>query len=582
MSAVGAVRSSSLPAVPASGDTYTVQHGDTLSGIAQRLGVSLKALEAANPQIRNPSLIYPGDCLHVPGGGSSPTSGASGASAPGKGSSASGMTISEDGVKMIEGFEGYSAKAYPDPGTGGAPWTIGYGHTGGVQPGQTITQQQAETYLKQDLQTAENAVRQNVHVPLTQNQFDALVSLTYNLGPNGYPGLLATLNRGDYAGAQKQFGDYVHAGGKVLQGLVNRRAKEAALFGDQAPSGSSGSGKTAPPSSGKAPANGTYTVQAGDTLSGIAQRQGVSLKALEAANPQIGNFNQIHPGEQIHLPGSGTSKSAPASSYTVRSGDTLSGIASSHGVSLAALRAANPQIANPNLIFPGQSIRIPGTTSNQAPAAASKPASTPASSYTVRPGDTLSGIASRHGVSLAALESANPQISNPNRISVGQVIHLPGTGGSGHAAPVQQGSGTAKGTNAADKAKQYLGRYETDLEKAGVTQSGVDTSESCANFVSAMLKQSGQINWHTNLVSDLNNRLRAQGWHTVSLADAKPGDVWICNGAHGESHTEIVASNDHGKVTLIGSNNHPNPGNQQVNYDTYSASISGSFILAPP
>jgi hypothetical protein len=97
-----------------------------------------------------------------------------------------------------------------------------------------------------------------------------------------------------------------------------------------------------------------------------------------------------------------------------------------------------------------------------------------------------------------------------------------------------------------------------------------------------MLHKNGDINFRTLGVSDLNNKLRAQGWHQVSLKDAKPGDVWICNGAHGESHTELVASNDNGKVTLIGSNNHPRPNDQQINYDTYSANLSGSFILAPP
>lgn len=579
MTAVSTVRSSALPAADSAGATYTVQHGDTLSGIAQHLGVSLSALEAANPQIAHPDRIYPGDRLNVPGGGgdSAPASGSTTAPEPGKGAPASGMTISENGVKMIEGFEGFSAKAYPDPGTGGAPWTIGYGHTGGVKPGETMSQATAEQYLKQDLNTAENAVRQNVHVPLTQNQFDALVSLTYNLGPNGYPSLLATLNRGDYAGAQKQFGDYVHAGGKVLPGLVNRRAKEAELFGSSAPAGSSGTpSQPSPPSSGKPTAGGSYTVQPGDTLSGIAKRQGVSLSSLEAANPQLGNVNYIYPGEQIHLPGGANTSPAPkGGSYTVRAGDTMSGIASSHGVSLAALRAANPQISNPNRIFPGQTLHIPGSSATPT---APRPTSS-GGSYTVRAGDTLSGIASRHGVTLSALEAANPQIGNPNRISVGQVIHLPGGSST---TPVQGGSGSAKGTHAADKAKQYLGRYESDLERAGVTQRGVDTGESCANFVSTMLKQSGQINWHTNLVSDLNSKLRAQGWHPVSLKDAKPGDVWICNGAHGESHTEIVASNVNGKVTLIGSNNHPRPNDQQINYDTYSASISGSFILAPP
>ena len=132
-----------------------------------------------------------------------------------------------------------------------------------------------------------------------------------------------------------------------------------------------------------------------------------------------------------------------------------------------------------------------------------------------------------------------------------------------------------------DLAKKYLGRYESDLQAHGITQP-CPTSESCANFVTSMLSKSGAINFRTLSVADENNQLRARGWHTVSLANAKPGDVWICNGANGESHTEIVASNKNGHVTLIGSNNHPVSSNQQINYDTYSANISGSFILAPP
>jgi len=352
MTAITAARTSpSFATSDASSHTYTVQFGDTLSGIAQRFGVSLAALEAANPRIANPNLIYPGQQLAIPGGAavSSPP--------PGHGGPASNFSISENGVKMIEGFEGYSATAYPDPGTGGAPWTIGYGHTGGVVPGETITRAQAEAYLKQDLSSAESAVRENVHVPLTQNQFDALVSLTYNVGPNGYPSLLATLNRGDYAGAQRMFGDYVHAGGRVLPGLVSRRAQEAALFGSSAPSGSNSGAPSptpAPPAGGSHASS--YTVQPGDMLSAIAQRQGVSLAALEAANPQLSNPNYIYPGETIHLP---DSQHGDRSNYSVKRGDTLSGIASSHGVSLAALEAANPQIRNPNWIVVGQVIHMP-------------------------------------------------------------------------------------------------------------------------------------------------------------------------------------------------------------------------------
>ena len=118
-----------------------------------------------------------------------------------------------------------------------------------------------------------------------------------------------------------------NANGHVLQGLVNRRAKEAALFGSDAPSGGNPPSPPSPP----APPGGSrnYTVQPGDTLSAIAARQGVSLKALEAANPQIRDFNHIYPGQVIHLPGGGGS-AASGGSYTVKSGDTMSGIAARH------------------------------------------------------------------------------------------------------------------------------------------------------------------------------------------------------------------------------------------------------------
>lgn len=282
-------------------------------------------------------------------------------------------------------------------------------------------------------------------------------------------------------------------------------------------------------------------------------------------------------------------------SYTVKRGDTLSGIAARQHVSLASLEKANPQVKNPNAINVGQKLNIPGKSDSFTPAKTtkpSKPAASSGSTYTVKSGDSMSKIASSHGVSLAALEKANPQIKNPNVISVGQKIHIPGkssgtgsTGGSGSTHGTG-GTGATHGTSgsgatgkAVDLAKSYLGRYETDLQAHGITQR-CPTNESCANFVTSMLHKTGAINFRTLGVADLNNRLRAAGWHVVSLKDAKPGDVWICNGAHGESHTELVASNNNGHVTLIGSNNHPNPSNQQINYDTYSANISGSFILS--
>jgi hypothetical protein len=102
-----------------------------------------------------------------------------------------------------------------------------------VYEGLEITQERAEELLRLDLRRFEDAVRMQVAVELTQNQFDALVSLVYNIGEGAFSKstLLRKLNAGDYAGAQAQFAVWRKAGGKVMPGLVNRRAQEAALFG---------------------------------------------------------------------------------------------------------------------------------------------------------------------------------------------------------------------------------------------------------------------------------------------------------------------------------------------------------------
>jgi LysM repeat protein len=164
-------------------------------------------------------------------------------------------------------------------------------------------------------------------------------------------------------------------------------------------------------------AGDSVSVRRGDTLSGIATRNGVSLDALLAANPQIRNPDLIYPGQTVHLPGG-----SAGGEVTVRSGDTLSGIAARNGVPLDALLAANPQIRNPDLIHPGQQVQLPGGTSA-------------AAEVTVRGGDTLSGIAQAHGVSLGALLGANPQIRNPDLIHPGQVVRIPGAAGGAQPQP---------------------------------------------------------------------------------------------------------------------------------------------------
>ena len=140
------------------------------------------------------------------------------------------MNISQNGINLIKNFEGCRLEAYQ---CSAGVWTIGYGHTGSdVTKGRKITQDEAETLLKQDLTVHCNNVSSLVKVSLNQNQFDALVSFEFNVGYGNLSTstLLKLLNKGDYAGAANQFERWIYAGGKVLEGLKKRRKAEKELF----------------------------------------------------------------------------------------------------------------------------------------------------------------------------------------------------------------------------------------------------------------------------------------------------------------------------------------------------------------
>jgi len=139
------------------------------------------------------------------------------------------MKISERGKDLIKLFEGCRLKAYDD---GVGVWTIGYGHTVGVKPGDEITQEQADEWFSEESEQFSNKVQVLVLVEVNQNQFDALVSLAYNIGVGALSRstLLRKLNAGDYQGAAEQFDVWNRGGGKVMLGLVRRREQERKLF----------------------------------------------------------------------------------------------------------------------------------------------------------------------------------------------------------------------------------------------------------------------------------------------------------------------------------------------------------------
>ena len=139
------------------------------------------------------------------------------------------MKTGTKGIELIKHFEGCELEAYK---CAAGVWTIGYGHIKGVTPESAITQEQAEQMLVEELNEYEGYINDMVTTPLSQNQFDALVSWVYNLGGGNLKAstLLKVLNSGDFNGVPAQLMRWNKAGGKVLEGLTRRRQAEADLF----------------------------------------------------------------------------------------------------------------------------------------------------------------------------------------------------------------------------------------------------------------------------------------------------------------------------------------------------------------
>ena len=139
------------------------------------------------------------------------------------------MKTSKEGIALIKKFEGCELEAYR---CSADVLTIGYGHTQGVNEGDSCTQEEAEDLLVKDLEEFEFYVNDIVEQELNQNQFDALVAWTFNLGPTNLRSspLLKRLNEGDFDDAPHQIRRWNKAGGQVLDGLIRRREAEALLF----------------------------------------------------------------------------------------------------------------------------------------------------------------------------------------------------------------------------------------------------------------------------------------------------------------------------------------------------------------
>lgn len=149
------------------------------------------------------------------------------------------MQTSKVGQDLIKSFEGCAKKrpdgrfeAYPDPGTGGDPWTIGWGATGpGIRKGVIWTQEECDAWFTKHIQRYEADVNTLIgNTPTTQAQFDAMVSFHYNTGAILRSSLGRFHKAGKYRAAAAEFGKWVNAGGKQMKGLVRRRAAERAMY----------------------------------------------------------------------------------------------------------------------------------------------------------------------------------------------------------------------------------------------------------------------------------------------------------------------------------------------------------------
>lgn len=265
-------------------------------------------------------------------------------------------------------------------------------------------------------------------------------------------------------------GHVAYANGVSLSKLLKwngLKASSTIYPGDVLKLGASASATTTTSTSSNSSSN-SYTVKTGDTLSGIAAKQGVGLSTLLSANG-LSTSSVIYPGQSLKLSGSSasstvsTASSTSGGSYKVKSGDTLSGIAASQKVGLSTLLKANGLSAS-SVIYPGQQLKLSGSTSSSASTDSSTASSTnSSSSYTVKDGDTLSGIAARNNVSLSTVLKAN-NLSLSSLIFPGQTIKLSGSSNSSSSSvSTASSSGSSSG-----------GTYKV---KSGDTLSGIAAKE---------------------------------------------------------------------------------------------------------
>lgn len=303
-----------------------------------------------------------------------------------------------------------------------------------------------------------------------------------------------------------------------------------------------------------------YTVQSGDTLSGIAVEYNTTTATLTSLN-NLSNPNLIYVGQRLLVKSASTAAASSATStatstasatstssttsattYTVKSGDTLSSIASSHNTTTAALTSLN-SLANPNLIYVGQVLKLANTTTASTSSTSSAAStSSSATTYTVKSGDTLSSIASSYNTTTSTLTSLN-NLSNPNLIYVGQVLKV-------------AGSSTSVSTSTSSSSASQATTSGTYTVKAGDTLSSIASSY---NTTTAALASANSIS-NANLIY-VGQVLKVTG--TSSSTSTTTSSTSSTSGSYtvksGDSLSAIAAAHGLNWKTLAAKNNIASP-----------------------
>lgn len=309
--------------------------------------------------------------------------------------------------------------------------------------------------------------------------------------------------------------------------------------------------------------NGYYTVQSGDTLSGIALKFSTTSSKLAQLN-SISNPNLIYVGQKLLVSqnstansnsssqsnsssSSTTADSATAASYTVKSGDTLSSIATQHNTTVNQIVSLN-SLSNPNLIYVGQVLKLKNSQTTNSSSSTSTTTTT-AGTYTVKAGDTLSGIASRFSTSSSTLASLN-SISNPNLIYVGQVLKV--------SAASTSSSNTSSTTNSATTASSYTVKSGDTLSaiaaKYGTTYQALASANSISNpndiYVGQVIKLSSAAAASTNTKTSTSSASSSTGSYTVKSGDTLYG-IALANGLNWQTLAKKNGISDP-NVILVG------------------------------